>query len=92
MERSVRDAHDSPGMSDAQFDLHGMSDAQLELEATRSGGDGVPIDPGALRGTERYLASADAQAARKNRREALRQVATVLAGRIYGSLYETLSP
>jgi hypothetical protein len=65
---------------------------EIDLEATRSGGDGVPIDAGALRGSERYLASADAEAARKNRREALRLVATVLAGRVYGSLYETLSP
>jgi hypothetical protein len=63
---------------------------ELELEARRRDGATVPLDPGALRETERYLASADAEATRKNRGEALRQVASVLAGRLYLALQETL--
>jgi hypothetical protein len=62
----------------------------FDLEARRNGGGDVPIDLGALRETERYLASADAEVTRKNRQEALRRVAGVLAGRIYLALHETL--
>jgi len=64
----------------------------LDLEAKLNDGSVVPIDPRALRETERYLASADLEAMRKNRTEALRDVATVLAGRVYDALYETLTP
>jgi len=63
---------------------------ELDLEAKRSKGDDVPIDVSALRESERYLASADAEVTRKNRREALRQVASVLAARVYLALQETL--
>jgi len=63
---------------------------ELELEARRSGGAEVPIDVDILRQSERYLASADAEVTRKNRQEALRQVASVLAGRVYLALQETL--
>ena len=63
---------------------------ELDLEARRSGGAAVPLDLGALRDSERYLASADAEVTRKNRQEALRQVASVLAGRLYLALQETL--
>ena len=40
----------------------------------------------ALTGTELYLASADLEAGRKNRREALRRVADVLAARVHDAL------
>jgi hypothetical protein len=63
---------------------------EIDLEARRSGGGTVPLDQGALRETERYLASADAEVTRKNRQEALRRVAGVLAGRVYLALHETL--
>ncbi len=62
----------------------------LRLEAIRPGGEPVPIDPRALQDSERYLASADVQAARKNRDEALRRAASVVAERVYDALYETL--
>ncbi len=65
---------------------------ELEIEARRNGGAAVPIDLDALRETERYLASSDAEVMRKNRQEALRQLASVLAGRIYLALQETLEP
>jgi hypothetical protein len=63
---------------------------ELGLEARRRGGDEVPLDLGALRESERYVASADVEATRKNRQEALRQLASVLAGRAYLMLQETL--
>jgi len=63
---------------------------ELDLEARRRGGPEVPLDRGALRDTERYIVSADPEATRKNREEALRQLAGVLAGRAYLLLQETL--
>jgi hypothetical protein len=65
---------------------------RLELEARRPDGTTIALDPLLLRETERYLASADAEALRKNREEALRQAAAVLAGRVYDALYESLTP
>ncbi len=64
----------------------------LSLEAIRPGKEPVEIDPLALQESERYLASADVQATRKNREEALRRAASVVAERVYDSLYETLVP
>jgi outer membrane lipopolysaccharide assembly protein LptE/RlpB len=65
---------------------------ELELEARRRDGVLVPLDVSALRDTERYLVSADSEAARKNRLEALRLLSSVLAGRVYLALHETLEP
>lgn len=62
----------------------------LDLRAARSDGTEVEIDHRALRETERYLASADAEAMRKNRQEALRRAAKLLAGRVYDALHESL--
>ena len=62
----------------------------LELHVTKADGSEVAIDPRATRETERYLASADVEALHKNRQEALRQAAALLAGRVYDALYETL--
>lgn len=64
---------------------------ELDLEAVRSGGSELPLHHGSLRETERYLASADSEATRKNRQEAVRQLAHVLAGRAYLLLQETLA-
>ena len=62
----------------------------LELHATKADGSELAIDPRATRETERYLASADVEALHKNRQEALRRAAALLAGRVYDALYETL--
>jgi hypothetical protein len=64
----------------------------LSLTATRSDGSEVPLDPNSLRESERYLASADVEATRKNREEALRRVSGLLAGRIHDALAEALTP
>ena len=54
----------------------------LDLEVRDAGGRPIQIDPKALQQTELYLASADVEASRKNREEALQRIADVLAGRI----------
>jgi hypothetical protein len=58
-------------------------EVSLVLEVQTAGRAPVRIDPDTLRESELYLASADAEAARKNREEALRRIADVLAGRIH---------
>lgn len=65
---------------------------RLELIARRPDGSEVPIDPRSQWETETYLSSPDLEAQRKNREEALRHLAATLAGRVYDSLYETLTP
>lgn len=64
----------------------------LAIQATRLDGTEVPIDSRALRESERYLVSGDVEATRKNREEALRRVAAVLAERVHDALAEVLTP
>jgi outer membrane lipopolysaccharide assembly protein LptE/RlpB len=64
----------------------------LDLEAVRRDGSSLAIDPRALRETERYFASADIEATRKNRSEAIRRLATLLAGRLHDAVDEALAP
>ena len=63
----------------------------LALDVQDASGTTIPVDPTALKEAELYLASADAEAARKNREEALRRVADVLAGRIHDAIGLQLS-
>ena len=58
----------------------------LSLEVRTPGGEAVDVDREALTGMELYLASADLEAGRKNRREALRRIADVLAARVHDAL------
>jgi hypothetical protein len=64
----------------------------LALRATRRDGSEVPLEGAALRESERYLASADVEALRKNREEAVRRVSSLLAGRVHDALAEALAP
>ncbi len=63
----------------------------LALDVQDASGTPIRIDPTALKQAELYLASADAEAARKNREEALRRIADVLAGRIHDAIGLQLS-
>ncbi len=65
---------------------------RLALEAKRADGVELALDPVALTETELYLASADIEAQRKNREEALRRIAGVLAVRVHEALYERFAP
>lgn len=64
----------------------------LDIDAVRSDGTELPLDARALRETERYFASADVEATRKNRSEAVRRLAALLAGRVHDALDEALAP
>ena len=61
---------------------------QLDLEVTRRDGAKLPLPGQLLSRTEIYQASADIEVSRKNRREALRRAAEVLADRLHDALYE----
>lgn len=63
----------------------------LALDVQDASGTAMRIDPTALKEAELYLASADAEAARKNREEALRRIADVLASRIHDAIGLQLS-
>ncbi|HBZ71687.1 MAG TPA: hypothetical protein DEP35_18965 [Deltaproteobacteria bacterium] len=64
----------------------------LDLKAQRRDGRLVTIDGSALTQSEIYLASADIEALRKNREEALHRVSEMLAERVHDALYERLLP
>jgi hypothetical protein len=64
---------------------------EIRLEAVRRDGSPLDVKTGDLRETERFLASADVEAQRKNQEEALRRVAGVLAARFFDSVSEALA-
>lgn len=64
----------------------------LDLTVKRRGGEAIPIDPRALNEHETYLASADVEAMRKNRRETIHRLAAILSDRVYDSLYVSAAP
>ena len=64
----------------------------LDLKALRRDGRAVAIEGSALSQSEIYLASADIEAVRKNRQEALHHVSQVLAEHVHDALYERLLP
>jgi len=59
----------------------------LELRVEREG-ETLDVDSRVLQERELYLASADLEAMRKNRQEALRRIAGVLATRVHDVVYE----
>ena len=59
----------------------------IDIQVVRSDGEPVRIDSRSLRETEIYLASADLEAGRKNRDEALRRISSLLAARVYDAIY-----
>jgi len=58
----------------------------LEVRVQTREGERIALDSAALRASDLYLASADVEAARKNRREVLHRVSGVLARRLHESL------
>lgn len=65
---------------------------QLAVYAERAGGSRTQLDADATFATERYLASADVEATRKNRDEAIRTMASTLAAHVHDMLYELNLP
>jgi hypothetical protein len=74
--------------SSVVFSLEFELTLKLDLEARLSDGRILPIGPHSLEDSELYLASADVEATRKNRDEALRRVAVVIAQRVHDNLFE----
>jgi hypothetical protein len=78
-------------LSSIAFSLEYQVQMQIGLTATRADGSAVAVDPNALYEWELYLTSADVEAERKNRDEALRRLAAVIASRVRESLAERLA-
>lgn len=76
--------------SSIAFALEYQMEMQLVLSARRGDGSPVALDPASLREWELYLTSADVEAERRNRDEALRRLAAVIASRVRDSLAERL--
>jgi hypothetical protein len=82
----------SSSFSSAVLALEYQVSMTLALEATRKDGSTVPLDARSLHETERYLASADVEALRRNREEALRRLAGLLAVRVHDEVFELVAP
>lgn len=78
-------------LSSTSFALEMEVTLRLDLQARKADGQTLALDPLALAESELYLASADIEATRKNREEALRRLAGLLAGRLHDTLAERLS-
>jgi hypothetical protein len=78
--------------SSIQFSLEYAVTLRLRLDVKRRDGTKVDIDDRSLQESELYFASADIEVMRKNRVEAMRRVATILAGRLHDSLFERSVP
>ena len=77
--------------SSVAFGLEYQVELRLELTAKRADGTVMALDGNALREWELYLTSSDVEAERKNRDEALRRIASVLAERTREFLSDRLS-
>ncbi len=74
--------------SSVAFSLEYEVELRLAVSVAHRDGTALQLDRGSLRETERYLASADLEVTRTNREEAIRRLATILAGRIHDAFYE----
>ena len=81
----------SRSFSSVELALEFEVELPLRLVAERSDGTMLDLDRSVLRDWELYLASADVEVERKNREEALRRLALVLAGRVHDALAERLA-
>jgi hypothetical protein len=78
--------------SSIQFALEYAVTLRIRLDVRRRDGTEVKLDDRSLQESELYFASADIEAMRKNREEAVRRVAVVLAGRVHDSLFARSVP
>jgi hypothetical protein len=81
----------SRSFSSVELALEFEVELAIALQARRPDGSVLELDPGLLRDWELYLASADVEVERKNREEALRRLATLLATRVHDALTEQLA-
>ncbi len=78
--------------SSAVFAVEEEVALRLALEVRRADGTPVPLAATVQRESELYLVSADVEATRKNREEAIRRLAGLLAGRVHDAVAEGLAP
>lgn len=78
--------------SSIQFALEYSVTVRLSLDVRRRDGTEVKLDERTLQESDLYFASADVEAMRKNREEAVRRVGVVLAGRLHDGLFERAVP
>lgn len=78
-------------LSSTAFTLEYQIQMSLVLSATRPDGTPVPIDWNSQNDWELYLTSADVEAEKRNREQALRRLAAVIAARVNESLGERLA-
>jgi hypothetical protein len=78
--------------SSIQFALEYAVTLRLRLDVTRRDGSKVDVDERTLQESELYFASADVETMRKNREEAMRRVASIIASRLHDSLFERALP
>jgi len=89
---TVLDLHTTTrSFSSIAFSLEYQVQLTIQLAATLADGKTLPIDPTALSEWELYLTSSDVEAERRNRDEALRRLASVLASRVQESLAQRLT-
>ena len=72
--------------------LEQQVEVEVDLRAKRRDGSEIPLSSTSFVEWELYLESADIEAARKNRQEALRQVASMIATRFHEVLAAGLRP
>jgi hypothetical protein len=90
---SVEDVEiQSRTFSSIQFALEYAVTVRVKLDVRRRDGSEVELDERTLQESDLYFASADVEAMRKNREEAVRRVATILAGRLHDGLFERAVP
>lgn len=65
---------------------------EIQMSAERRNGAAVSLEPPTFTAWELYLSSADVEAERKNRLEAIRRLATVLAVRVHDALVTKFTP
>jgi uncharacterized protein YbjQ (UPF0145 family) len=78
--------------SSIQFALEYAVTVRLRLDVRRRDGSEVDLDERVMQESDLYFASADVEAMRKNREEAVRRVAVILAGRLHDGLFERAVP
>lgn len=91
---TVVDLRTSPrSFSSVAFALEYQVEMQVTLSARLADGEAVALPSAALYEWELYLTSADVEAERKNREEALRRLSGVIAARVHDALaYRLTAP
>jgi len=83
---------DSDSYSSSALALEYKLTVKVKVSAVLGNGTSAQLGPGTFTEQERYLASSDIEVARKNKKEALRKVASSIAGQVHDALIQRYSP